>query len=107
MKALATIGDDPYTGFDDVLIPEPSLQYDKNMGQPQPWEIYSERFEFTPVADALVKTPENWGLEIDTRVYISHTPADRNTTPKHRAESWIKKIRLSKKQITDSSNKAR
>ena len=28
MKAYATIGDEPYTGFDDVLIPDPPLTYD-------------------------------------------------------------------------------
>ena len=33
MKAYATIGDEPYTGFDDVLIPDPPLPYDAGKGQ--------------------------------------------------------------------------
>jgi hypothetical protein len=92
MKAYATIGQEPYTGFDDVLIPDPALAYDPNKGQSQPWEIRRETFKFDPIAHALVKTPENWGLELGTNVYITHTPDDRHTTPKHRAEAWIKKI---------------
>jgi hypothetical protein len=92
MKAYATIGQEPYTGFDDVLIPDPALPYDENKGQSQPWEIYSESFKFDAVAKALVKTPKNWGLELNTNVYITHVPADRHTTPKQRAEEWIKEI---------------
>jgi hypothetical protein len=49
-------------------------------------------FKFDAVAHALVKTPDNWGMETGTNVYITHTPDDRHTTPKHRAEAWIKKI---------------
>ena len=92
MKAYATIGQEPYTGFDDVLIPEPALQYDENKGQSQPWEIYTEMFRFDVISDALVKTPDNWGMELGTNVYITHVPEDRHTTPKHRADAWIKEI---------------
>ena len=53
MKAYATIGQEPYTGFDDVLIPEPALPYDENKGQSQPWEIYSEMFRFWAVAASI------------------------------------------------------
>jgi hypothetical protein len=92
MKAYATIGQEPYTGFDDVLIPDPALPYDPNKGQSQPWEIYRETFQFYAIADALVKTKDNWGMETGTNVYITHTPDDRHITPKHRAEAWLKKI---------------
>lgn len=92
MKAYATIGQEPYTGFDDVLIPDPALPYDENKGQSQPWMIYSESFKFDPVAETLASTPTKWSFELDTNVYITHVPADRHTTPKHRAEAWIKKI---------------
>ena len=57
MKAYATIGQEPYTGFDDVLIPDPALPYDPNKGQSQPWEIYRETFIFDPVAEKLSSTP--------------------------------------------------
>jgi len=92
MKAYATIGQEPYTGIDDVLIPEPALAYDPNKGQSQPWEIFKETFKFDPTAETAASTPEKWGFELDTTVFITHTPEDRHTTPKHRAEAWIKKI---------------
>jgi len=92
MKAYATIGQEPYTGFDDVLIPDPALPYDPNKGQSQPWEIYRETFIFDPVAEKLSSTPKKWGFELGTTVFITHVPVDRHTTPKHRAEAWIKKI---------------
>lgn len=89
MKAYATIGQEPYTGFDDVLVPEPALPYDENKGQSVPWEIYRETFEFEPIAASVQDKDED---ELDTQVYITHVPEDRHTTPKHRAEAWIKKI---------------
>jgi hypothetical protein len=92
MKAYATIGQEPYTGFDDVLIPDPALPYDPNKGQSQPWEIKREMFGFNPTAETAASTPGKWVFELGTRVYITHTPADRHTTPKHRAEAWIKGI---------------
>lgn len=92
MKAYATIGQEPYTGFDDVLIPEPALPYDPNKGQSQPWEIHRETFKFDPVAEKLSSTPKQWSFELGTTVFITHVPEDRHTTPKHRAETWMKKI---------------
>ena len=58
MKAYATIGDEPYTGFDDVLIPDPPLPYDAEKGQSLPWEIYRETFSFSVVAKKSTSTPE-------------------------------------------------
>jgi hypothetical protein len=92
MKAYATIGDEPYTGFDDVLIPDPTIPSNSNKGQGQPLMIHRETIKFEAVADALVKTPANWGLEIGTKVYFTHEPEDRRTTPKYRAEAWLKLI---------------
>ena len=92
MKAYATIGDEPYTGFDDVLIPDPPLPYDAEKGQSLPWEIYRETFGFDPIAEKSTSTPEKWAFELDTNVYFTHTPEDRHTTPKLRAEAWLKKI---------------
>ncbi len=92
MKAYATIGQEPYTGFDDVLIPNPALPYDENKGQGQPWTIYTEMFRFDPTAETAASTIGKWVFELGTRVYITHTPADRHTTPKQRAGAWIKEI---------------
>ena len=92
MKAYATIGDEPYTGFDDVLIPNPPLPYDAGKGQSLPWEIYRETFNFSVVAKKPTSTPEKRAFELDTNVYLTHTPEDRHTTPKLRAEAWLKKI---------------
>jgi hypothetical protein len=91
MKAYATIGQEPYTGFDDVLIPDPALPYDPNKGQSQPWEIFRETFKFDPIAKKLSSTPEKRAFE-HTAVFITHVPDDRHTTPKHPAEAWLKKI---------------
>jgi hypothetical protein len=41
MKAYATIGDEPYTGFDDVLIPNPALPDNPKSGGMPPWVIHS------------------------------------------------------------------
>ena len=89
MKAYATIGDEPYTGFDDVLIPDPPLTYDAGKGQSLPWEIYREAFHFDVIA---AKANNKDKDELDTNVYLTHTPEDRHTTPQGRAEAWLKKI---------------
>lgn len=59
---------------------------------PKPWEIFRETFKFDSIARSFANTPEKRALELGTNVYITHTPEDRHTTPKHRAEAWLKKI---------------
>ena len=92
MKAYATIGQEPYTGFDNVLIPEPPLPFEAIKGEKQPWLLNREQFAFSAVAKAHIKTSDNWGMELDSDVFLSHEPEDRNTTPKLRAAAWIRQV---------------